>query len=53
MLATSDVSVVPWVTLMAHDGPPEPLLRRCRERIDREGGDQRDNLLAVTQMFMG
>jgi hypothetical protein len=52
MLTTSEVGVVPWVTLMAHDGPPEPLLRRCRDRIDKEGGDQRGDLLAITQTFM-
>jgi hypothetical protein len=46
------VGVVPWVPLMAHEGPPKPLLRRCRERIDREGGEQRPNLLAVTQVLM-
>jgi hypothetical protein len=49
MLASPDVGVVPWVPLMAFQGPPEPLLRRCRERIDREAGAQRANLLAVTQ----
>ena len=49
MLASPDVGVVPWVPLMAFEGPPEPLLRRCRERIDREAGEQRANLLAVTQ----
>ena len=52
MLAVPDVGIVPWVPLMAHEGPPEPLLRRCRERIDREGGEQRPNLLAVTQVLM-
>jgi hypothetical protein len=53
MLAASpDVGIVPWVTLMAHDGPPEPLLRRCRDRIDKEGGDHRGDLLAVTQAFL-
>jgi hypothetical protein len=52
MLALPDVGLVPWVTLMAHEGPPEPLLRRCRERIDKEGGDQSGALLAVTQTFM-
>jgi hypothetical protein len=49
MLALPDVGVVPWVPLMAFEGPPEPLLRRCRERIDREGGALRTNLLAVAQ----
>jgi hypothetical protein len=49
MLDFPDVGVVPLVPLMAFSGPPEPLLRRCRERIDREGGVQRANLLAVAQ----
>jgi hypothetical protein len=48
-LASPDVGGVPLVPLMQFEGPPEPLLRRCRERIDREGGAQRNNLLAVTQ----
>ncbi len=52
MLASPDVGVVPWVTLMSTQGPAEPLLRRCRERIDREGGRERANLLAVTQTLM-
>jgi predicted transposase YdaD len=51
MLAVPDIGVVPWVPLMAFDGPPEPLLRRCRDRIDREGGDQKPNLLAVAQVL--
>jgi hypothetical protein len=52
MLASPDVGVVPLVPLMSFPGPPEPLLRRCRERIDREGGEQKANLLAVTQTLM-
>lgn len=52
-LAMPDVGAVPWAVLMAHEGPPEPLLRRCRERIDKEGGDQRRELLAVTQTLLG
>ena len=38
-------------SLAKHDGPPEVLLRRCRDRIEREGGEQRANLLAVSQVF--
>ena len=49
MLAQPDVGVVPWVPLRSFAGPPAPLLRRCRERIDREGGALRPNLLAVAQ----
>jgi hypothetical protein len=51
LLAASDVGVVLWATLAKYDGSPEVLLRRCRDRIDREGGDQRANLLAVAQVF--
>ncbi len=51
-LASPDVGGVPLVPLMHFEGPPEPLLRRCRERIDREGGKQHANLLAVTQSLM-
>jgi hypothetical protein len=40
-----------WATLAQHDGPPEVLLQRCRDRIDRDGGAQRANLLAVAQVF--
>jgi len=32
-------------------GRRQELLQRCRDRIEREGGKQRDNLLAVTQVF--
>jgi predicted transposase YdaD len=49
MLACPDVGIVPLVPLMAIQGPPEPLLRRCCERIDREAGGQKANMLAVAQ----
>jgi hypothetical protein len=51
-LACPDVGMIPLITLMHFEGPPEPMLRRCRERIDREGGQYRANLLAVTQTMM-
>jgi hypothetical protein len=51
LLAAPHVGVVPWVTLARYDGPPEVLLQRCRDRIDREGGAQTENLLAVTQVY--
>jgi hypothetical protein len=36
------------------DGPPEPILRQCRERIDRDAPpDEHENLLAVTQVLAG
>jgi hypothetical protein len=35
-LAQGDVGVIPWVPLMQFDGPPENLLKRCAEKIERE-----------------
>jgi hypothetical protein len=35
-LAEADAGGVPWVPLMQFDGPPEALLERCREKIERE-----------------
>jgi predicted transposase YdaD len=51
LLAAPFVGTVPWATLARYEGPPEVLLQRCRERIDREGGAQTGNLLAVAQVF--
>jgi hypothetical protein len=51
MLTTAGVGIVPLVPLMRFSGPPEPLFQRCRERIDKEGGAQREPLLAVTRVL--
>jgi hypothetical protein len=52
LLATGDVGLVPWVPLARYDGPPEALLRQCRERIERQGKPgERDNLLAITRVM--
>jgi hypothetical protein len=51
LLEAPDVGAVPWATLGRIDGPPEVLLRRCKDRIEKEGGDQREGLLAVSQVF--
>jgi predicted transposase YdaD len=51
LLEAPEVGVVPLVPLADFEGAPESLLRRCRERLDREGGAQRANLLAVTQVL--
>jgi hypothetical protein len=51
LLAVPDVGVVPLVTLARYDGPPEVLLQRCRDRIERDGGKEKENLLAVSQVF--
>jgi hypothetical protein len=54
-LAEGDVGVTPWVTLMRFDGPPEALLERCAEKIEREAPSLKDqaNLLAVAQVSTG
>jgi hypothetical protein len=51
LLAAKDVAVSLWATLARYDGPPEVLLQRCRDRIERDGGEQKANLLAVAQVF--
>lgn len=54
LLAADDVGLIPWVPLAQFTGPPGPLLRRCRERIDRqEDPNERANLLAVAQVLAG
>jgi hypothetical protein len=52
LLAANDVGLIPWVMLAKIDGPPEPIFRECRARIDRDarGGDH-ENLLAVSQFL--
>jgi hypothetical protein len=53
-LATGDVGVTPWVPLMDFDGPPESLLERCAEKIEREAHPKdRSDLLAVSQVLGG
>ena len=52
LLATGDVGVVPWLPLAKFDGPPEPIIRECRARIDQGGLPvEHENLLAVTQFL--
>lgn len=53
-LASADVGVTPWVPLMQFDGPPEELVGRCAEKIEREAHpkDQAD-LLAVSELLTG
>ena len=51
-LAQGDVGVTPWVPLMHFDGPPELLLERCAEKIEREAHPKdRADLLAVSQVL--
>jgi hypothetical protein len=51
-LVEGDVGVVPWVPLMQFDGPPEALLQRCADKIEREAHPKdRADLLAVSQVI--
>ncbi|QEH37535.1 hypothetical protein OJF2_61260 [Aquisphaera giovannonii] len=52
LLQAGDVGLIPWVPLCRFDGPPAPIFRRCRERIDREAPPgERENLLVVSQIL--
>jgi hypothetical protein len=53
LLAVNDVGLIPWVPLCHYEGPVEPILRQCRERIDQLAKPgERENFLAVTQVLM-
>ncbi len=53
-LETGDVGGTPWVTLMDFDGPPEALLERCAEKIEREAHPKdRADLLAISRVMAG
>ncbi len=45
------MAVTLWASLARYAGPPGVLLQRCRDRIERDSGAQRANLLAVAQVF--
>lgn len=53
LLEAGDVGLIPWVPLARIDGPPDPIFRECRARIDRGAPSVRDreNLLGVTQFL--
>jgi hypothetical protein len=54
LLDAHDVGLVPWAPLAHFDGPPEELIRRCREHIDQEAPPaEHENLLVVTQILTG
>jgi hypothetical protein len=54
LLNANDVGLIPWVPLTRINGPPEPVLRECRDRIDQSAApDERENLLAVTHILAG
>jgi hypothetical protein len=52
LLKAGDIGLIPWVPLAQFQGPPEPIVRECRARIDRNSPpDEHENLLAVTQLL--
>jgi hypothetical protein len=52
MLAANNAGLIPFVPLARFDGPPEPLLRRCRERIEEQPDpDKRASLSGVSQIM--
>jgi hypothetical protein len=51
-LASGDVGIVPLIPLMRFDGPPEALLERCAEKIEREAHPKdKPDLLVVSQVL--
>ena len=52
LLQADDVGLIPWVPLTDFADPPEKMLERCRESIDRHAPPgEKANLLAVTEVF--
>jgi hypothetical protein len=52
LLAAGEIGLIPWVPLARIDGPPEPVLQECRQRIDQQApAGERENLLAVIQVL--
>ena len=52
LLSAGDIGLIPWVPLSRFDGPPEPIVRQCRVRIDQKAPpNEHENLLAVTQFL--
>src|SRR5262249_41224705 len=54
LLAAGGIGLIPLVPLSAIDGPMEPILDECRERINRDApAGERGNLLSATHFFAG
>lgn len=54
LLAADDPGLAPWIALTDFDGPPEVVLRQCRDVIDRKAKpDEHENLLVVSQILAG
>jgi hypothetical protein len=53
LLAAQNVGLIPWVPLTQFEGPPEPILQQCRQRIEQQAPrDRQANLLAITQVLL-
>ncbi len=51
LLAAGDVGLIPFVPLTRIDGPPDVVLRQCRQRIDQAPEGEQENLLVVAQVM--
>jgi len=52
LLVHGDIGITPWVPLAQIDGPPEPILQQCRDRIERDAPAlQREVYLVVTAIL--
>ena len=53
LLALGDAALLPWVPLAQLSGPPEPIVRQCKARIDHEvPSPDREDLLTVAQFLL-
>ena len=51
LLAAGDVGLIPLVPLTHFAGPPDVMLRQCRQRIDQAPEEEQENLLVVAQVM--
>ena len=52
LLQAGDVGLVPWILLTDFTDPPEQMIERCRDLIERDAPlGEKANLLAVTQVL--
>jgi len=51
LLAANDVGLIPWVPLTRFSGPPEPILRQCRERIDKQATPSEHEALLTAVVY--
>jgi hypothetical protein len=52
LLQSDDPGLAPWIPLTQSESPPEQLLEKCRDLIERKAlAEEKANLLAVTQIM--